>query len=94
MILEAVELSNMMEHALNSPMLSKKTILALLPLLPALLYAEWNLFSYQLGYSSSSITHDRSIGTGGFYNGVDFLSTSASGFGKSRNWIWSHQKCR
>lgn len=67
------------EHALNSPMLSKKTILSLFFLLSTLLCAEGSLFSYQIGYSTNDT--QESSKHGGFYNGVDFLGTSSSGFG-------------
>lgn len=50
-------------------------------LVPALLYAEGSLSSYQLGYSSNSITHDRSTDTGGLYMGIDFMKTLPTGLG-------------
>lgn len=45
----------------------------------SLIANEGNLFSYQIGYSAND-TQEPSK-RGGFYNGVDFLSTSSSGFG-------------
>lgn len=42
---------------------------------------EGSLFSYQIGYSSNNTTVQEPSSRGGFYNGVDFLSTSSSGFG-------------
>lgn len=42
---------------------------------------EGNLFSYQIGYSSNDTTTHEPSKHGGIYNGVDFLSTSSSGFG-------------
>lgn len=61
---------------------SKQT--ALLPslfLLPTLLCAEGNLSSYQIGYSSNQTSTVMSDKYGGFYNGIDFFSTSPSGLG-------------
>lgn len=49
-------------------------------IVPIFLYGEGSLFSYQFGYSSNDTTQEPS-NRGGFYNGVDFLSTSSSGFG-------------
>lgn len=58
-----------------------KLFLSSLLLLPSLLCAEGSLSSYQLGYSSNSITHTRSTDTGGFYNGIDFMKTLPYGLG-------------
>lgn len=59
----------------------QKLFLSSLFLASALLAEEGSLFSYQLGYSSNSITHTRSTNTGGFYNGIDMMKTTPSGFG-------------
>lgn len=58
-----------------------KLFLSSLFLASALLAEEGSLFSYQLGYSSNSITHTCSTNTGGFYNGIDMMKTTPSGFG-------------
>lgn len=58
-----------------------KLLLFPILLLPAFLYAEGNLSSYQIGYSSNDTATQEPSKRGGFYNGVDFLSTSSSGIG-------------
>lgn len=50
-------------------------------IIPVFLYGEESLFSYQFGYSSNATTAQEPSNRGGFYSGVDFLSTSSSGFG-------------
>lgn len=60
-------------------MLSK--LCSILLLSTALMADGNNLFSYQIGYSSNDISTIEPSNRGGFYNGIDFFTTSSSGLG-------------
>lgn len=61
-------------------MFLKFTIASLL-LTPILIAGDGNLSSYQIGYSSNDTSSIESSNRRGFYNGIDIMKTTPSGFG-------------